>query len=105
VRDLLSSHIPKSRWRKPRNSGACLEFGVSEFRLPGNPGARPPVVAHPEIPMEETPKGRVPNLFRVVVNLDKRLGPFRVSALRKSREQGIACLTTPRIAIAEVPSR
>jgi hypothetical protein len=50
------SRNPKSRWRKPRNSGACLEFGVSEFRLPGNPGARPLVVAYPEIPMEEIPK-------------------------------------------------
>jgi hypothetical protein len=53
-------------------------FGVS---APGKPGARPPVVTHLEIPMAETPKGKVPNLFRVVVNLDKWLVPFRISAL------------------------
>ena len=58
-----------------------LELGVSEFRLLGHLGARPPVVAHPEIPMEETLKDGVPRLFWVFFNLDKWLGPFQVSAL------------------------
>jgi hypothetical protein len=50
VRNLLSSHIPKSRYAKSRR----VEYQ---------------------------------GLIRVVVNLVKRLDPFRVSALRKTREK------------------
>jgi hypothetical protein len=56
MRDLLSSRSPKSRLTKSRNDRVWTGYDVSEFRLSGNPGARPPVITHPEIPMEETPK-------------------------------------------------